>query len=501
MHRRVAIMLHHRVASSRLGRICDVRIVVRLTSRLFEMSSTDVTTVLDALDAAGVEHWLAGGWGVDALLGRQTRRHTDLDVLVPDDPAQVEVARRALCGLHFREVALRPPSVLMPRRIMFANNSGGAVDVLPIDRRRPPFDDDGSHDPAFVLGTIDRRVVNCLGANVQLQLHEGFPPPAGARADVAALQRLHRSSSLSSQRRRMSSRTRRTVSSGIPAARRTKRSARSPLARRTRLNFNALRPSRYTVTVLRHRKSLMRAAHAHLHGIAPASSRPEVQRSPTECRPILTPRSAPVAHSAAPLSDGGRRRQRWAGSHPLLIARRSLAGQPSALVVPVPAADEVIAAHRLRHDPAAALGMPAHVTVLFPFLPSRLLGPAVEVALQEVLDRFAAFPFQLVDTARFADVLYLAPKPSDRFIELTEALRDRWPAYEPYGGEHAAVVPHLSVAHDSWPDGLEGELARVLPIDAEATEVCLLTQARSGRWSVRLRMELTGASGSEGDGG
>ena len=33
------------------------------------MTATDVVEVLDRLDAASLEAWLDGGWGVDALLG------------------------------------------------------------------------------------------------------------------------------------------------------------------------------------------------------------------------------------------------------------------------------------------------------------------------------------------------------------------------------------------------------------------------------------------------
>jgi hypothetical protein len=42
----------------------------------------DVIEVLDALDSAGVEWWVLGGWGVDALIGEQTRAHKDLDLAV-----------------------------------------------------------------------------------------------------------------------------------------------------------------------------------------------------------------------------------------------------------------------------------------------------------------------------------------------------------------------------------------------------------------------------------
>jgi lincosamide nucleotidyltransferase A/C/D/E len=45
------------------------------------------TTEADAAEILGVlgaaEPRLAGGWGVDALAGRQTREHRDLDVMVP----------------------------------------------------------------------------------------------------------------------------------------------------------------------------------------------------------------------------------------------------------------------------------------------------------------------------------------------------------------------------------------------------------------------------------
>ena len=34
------------------------------------------------LDAAGIAHWLFGGWGVDFLVGRRTRPHSDVDLAV-----------------------------------------------------------------------------------------------------------------------------------------------------------------------------------------------------------------------------------------------------------------------------------------------------------------------------------------------------------------------------------------------------------------------------------
>jgi lincosamide nucleotidyltransferase A/C/D/E len=49
------------------------------------MSSDQVLAVLGELEAAGVDAWIDGGWGIDALLGRQTRQHDDLDLVVRSD--------------------------------------------------------------------------------------------------------------------------------------------------------------------------------------------------------------------------------------------------------------------------------------------------------------------------------------------------------------------------------------------------------------------------------
>ena len=54
---------------------------------------------LRALDEAGVETVLIGGWGIDALVGEQLRPHADLDLLAGGD--QLERAFEALAGLGF----------------------------------------------------------------------------------------------------------------------------------------------------------------------------------------------------------------------------------------------------------------------------------------------------------------------------------------------------------------------------------------------------------------
>jgi len=55
------------------------------------MTPEDVINILAALDAGGIAYWVDGGWGVDALLGQQTRTHRDLDLGVRlDDIPRIE---------------------------------------------------------------------------------------------------------------------------------------------------------------------------------------------------------------------------------------------------------------------------------------------------------------------------------------------------------------------------------------------------------------------------
>jgi lincosamide nucleotidyltransferase A/C/D/E len=52
------------------------------------MTAADVVEILGWLGTASVDVWLDGGWGVDALVGEQTREHNDLDLIVRDAPAR-----------------------------------------------------------------------------------------------------------------------------------------------------------------------------------------------------------------------------------------------------------------------------------------------------------------------------------------------------------------------------------------------------------------------------
>lgn len=163
----------------------------------------------------------------------------------------------------------------------------------------------------------------------------------------------------------------------------------------------------------------------------------------------------------------------------------------SALIVAVPEAEPVVGEWRLRYD-NAKLGVPAHVTLLFPFVPAEELDETLFEELRALFAAEAAFEFQLPRVARFPEIAWLAPEPDEPFRRLTKLIFSRYPDYPPYEGIHEKVIPHLTVGEGDAEFQVEVEAALTphLPIDAEADAVVLLVEDDRGHWHPGARFEL-----------
>jgi 2'-5' RNA ligase len=134
--------------------------------------------------------------------------------------------------------------------------------------------------------------------------------------------------------------------------------------------------------------------------------------------------------------------------------------------------------------------MPYHVTVLYPFLAADAIDGEVERALEKIALRSVRFGFALTEVGRFADVLFIAPRPAEPFVSLTEAVHARWPQHPPYRGEFETVVPHVTIASGREPAGLASAVEATLPIQTAAVELWLLTPQGNGGWATRNRFAL-----------
>ncbi|MCD7438424.1 2'-5' RNA ligase family protein [Streptomyces lincolnensis] len=167
------------------------------------------------------------------------------------------------------------------------------------------------------------------------------------------------------------------------------------------------------------------------------------------------------------------------------------AGQ-SGLVVRVPEAEPAVRPWRDRLDPSARAGVPAHVTVLFPFLDLDRIDRGVHDALGEVFGRHPSFEVRFARCGRFPGLLYLVPEPDTPFRRLTDAVVERWPETPPYGGKYGDAVPHLTVAQDldeAAEEQAEADLLTRLPVLARVSAVDLVVHDGT-RWRLRESFAL-----------
>jgi 2'-5' RNA ligase len=172
----------------------------------------------------------------------------------------------------------------------------------------------------------------------------------------------------------------------------------------------------------------------------------------------------------------------------------------SAFIVKVPEAERCVQGLRLLYDETARLGVPAHITLLVPFMDASLISGDVVKRAADAIRSVPSFNFRLSGVGRFPNVAYLAPEPSAPFIALTHALVSAFPGYPPYGGQHSAIVPHLSVAigHQAPADHASSALSAWLkengPIDSACTSVALLENS-TGYWKEMHGFGLANAEG------
>jgi lincosamide nucleotidyltransferase A/C/D/E len=142
------------------------------------MKASEVLGILRKLQTAGIRVWLDGGWGVDALVGRETREHDDLDVVVAlDDVARIiDVLGEERYDVSEDE---------LPTRFVMKNGKESQVDLHTVT-----FDEEGGgvqrlqsgksyrYPPSGFSGkgSIQGQAVDCLTAEVQAECHYGYEP-------------------------------------------------------------------------------------------------------------------------------------------------------------------------------------------------------------------------------------------------------------------------------------------------------------------------------------
>ena len=158
----------------------------------------------------------------------------------------------------------------------------------------------------------------------------------------------------------------------------------------------------------------------------------------------------------------------------------------TALVIVVPEAEALVGALRLQHDPAASLGVPAHVTILYPFRAE--VDAETSHSIATLAGSTPVFDARFASVGRFpGEVVYLAPTPRALFKRMIDEAVSAFPDCPPYSGTIDDPEPHLTIADGVDPptaDELERVVAPGLPITMRVDRLTLLTQDDVGGWSI-----------------
>ena len=151
---------------------------------------------------------------------------------------------------------------------------------------------------------------------------------------------------------------------------------------------------------------------------------------------------------------------------------------------------------RRRFDHSAALKVPAHVTLLYPWLPAEALTRAARRTLAAIVRETRAFDVRFAATRRWPGILYLEPDPAWRFSALIEKVAAGFPAYPPYGGTISEVIPHLTLVENAKAalDPIEKAASTHLPFERTVRSIEVLVEGPDGRWQTRWRLPLTAGS-------
>ena len=169
----------------------------------------------------------------------------------------------------------------------------------------------------------------------------------------------------------------------------------------------------------------------------------------------------------------------------------------TALIAEIPAAESVVGPHRARLDANAALGVPAHVTILAPFMPVSRLCTTELTRLASLFAAVPAFDVRLDRTDWFGTtVLWLGPQDPGPFRNLTARVFAEFPEFPPFEGQFTDVAPHLTIGIDCRVDEMrraEVAIAELLPVVDRVAAVTLMAESSSGgRWETLASFPLGG---------
>lgn len=180
------------------------------------------------------------------------------------------------------------------------------------------------------------------------------------------------------------------------------------------------------------------------------------------------------------------------GAEPSFVAAEE---RETAVVVPVDV-PELAAIYREAFPAFHALGIPLHVTVLYPFVAPDALGDVLPRLAAVLADR-GRFDYRLTSLRTFPRTVWLAPEPAEAFVRVTRAIEAAFPQAPHWGGVFEEVIPHATLVDGLGEAEVEETVRRLrplveplLPVTLVADEAVVLAEQDDGRWIAAARLPL-----------
>jgi len=150
------------------------------------MCDHDVVDFLKKAERIGVDVWIDGGWGVDALVGQQTRPHNDIDIFIQKN--DIAKFTEMLKSNGYRETKMEYTTL---DHTAWRDDHDRTIDLHLFE-----FEGAGALRfeneiyPSDIFngkGQIGGIAVHCLTAEAQLLYHQGYEQKEKDRHDVQLL--------------------------------------------------------------------------------------------------------------------------------------------------------------------------------------------------------------------------------------------------------------------------------------------------------------------------
>lgn len=368
--------------------------VRQLRKRFYRISPDELAAIASALDESGIRWWVTGGWGVDLLLGRQTRPHNDVDIWIDaaDDGEARAVSALAKRSYHVAVERARSGRDF-PIRSVLRHRSGRIIDLIMITTDGIdgyPVLEQSDLAIGAVVTNKSTLSIPCASAATQVRAHSGYKPQGRDHHDMKLL-----------------------------------------------------------------------------------SEHTGVQLPPAYSWPRSKPDRAPLAIARRLV---GEIRSRRRGATSLLFL--------------VPEAQDLFDAV----GGATPGGIPAHITVLYPFIPPIRATQQTRDELAQLAAETDRFSVTITSLAQYEITTYLDLEPEAPIQALTHHIFDHWPNYPPYGDIDLYIQPHMALAQGVIPSDVEATALPYLPVNAEITHLTMMVRRWSGRWMIDSEFPLRTAA-------